>query len=129
MAMVLVAGELFRANAAGRDPEAPREARGGDAACGSRRRDVRTLVFHCRCVQRWSISRYVVHLVTYHILTRNEKFGMDHAFKMLSPQGGFFRCKRPQSRRQHVRSLGGRASRARRAPTWRTLLAAALCRW
>ena len=39
---------------------------------------------------------------------------MNHALKMLSPQGGFFRCKRPRSRRQHVRSLGGRASRARR---------------
>ena len=57
MAMVLVAGALFRANAAGRDPEAPREARGGDAACGSRRRDVRTLVFHCRCVRRYSARR------------------------------------------------------------------------
>ena len=69
MAMVLVAGELFRANAAGRDPEAPREARGGDAACGSRRRDVRTLVFHCRCVRRYSARRSrdrqveLVHLV------------------------------------------------------------------
>ena len=82
------------------------------------------------CLQWWSsISRYVVHLVTYRILTRNEKFGMNHALKNVEPSGRLFRCKRPRSRRQHVRSLGGRASRARRAPTRRTTLpAAALCR-
>ena len=78
--------------------------------------------------QWWSISRYVVHSVTYAYNTRNEKAGMGYALKMLSPQGGFFKCKQPRSRRNHVRFLGGRASRARRAPTRRTLLAAALCR-
>ena len=46
------------------------------------------------------------------------------AWKIVSPQGGFFRCKRSWSRRQRVRSLGGRASidRGRRGERRRGVL-------
>ena len=75
----------------------------------------------------WSISRYIVRLVT----CRMHHDSGDVIAENIEPSRRLFQvqtCKRPWSRRKRVRSLGGRAARARQAPTRRALPAAALCR-